>query len=81
MVDIQASSKLEENIDHPLGPTLYGASVFHCMSVSLAQGGPGLGTVWGKQTAQQMLEDAGFSQVDLHRLEGDCFHSFYICRK
>src|SRR5438094_885055 len=42
MVDIQASSNLEENLEHPLGALLYGASVFHCMTVSLAQGGPGL---------------------------------------
>jgi 2-polyprenyl-3-methyl-5-hydroxy-6-metoxy-1,4-benzoquinol methylase len=81
VVDIQASSKLEENVEHPLGPLLYGASVFHCMTVSLAQGGPGLGTVWGEQKAQEMLRDAGFSSVELKKLEGDFFHAFYVCRK
>lgn len=51
MMDMAASSKLEENLDHPIGPLLYGASVMHCMTVSLAQGGEGLGTVWGEQKA------------------------------
>ncbi|KAA6197835.1 class I SAM-dependent methyltransferase, partial [Streptomyces parvus] len=39
MGDIAASSKLEENLDLPLGPTLYTFSVFYCMTVSLGEGG------------------------------------------
>ena len=80
MVDIQASSNLEENLDHPLGAALYTFSTMHCMTVSLAQGGAGLGTCWGEQTARQMLEEAGFSRVNLRRVEGDFFHNFYFCR-
>ncbi len=38
MGDIGASSRLEENIDHPLCPALYTFSVFYCMSVSLGEG-------------------------------------------
>ena len=48
MVDIAASSQLHENLAHPLGPALYTASIFHCMTVSLANDGPGLGTMWGR---------------------------------
>lgn len=81
MVDIQASSNLEENLDHPLGPMLYAASVMHCMTVSLAQGGPGLGTVWGEQKATEMLREAGFAEVEVKKLEGNVFHAFYVCRK
>ena len=44
-IDVKASSDLAGNLDHPLGPYLYGVSVMHCMSVSLAEGGPGLGTM------------------------------------
>jgi hypothetical protein len=36
-----ASSKLEENIGNPLGPTLYGNSTMHCITVSLAYSGEG----------------------------------------
>lgn len=81
MVDIQASSNLEENLDHPLGPLLYAASVMHCTTVSLAQGGPGLGMVWGEQKATEMLREAGFAEVEAKKLEGDFFHAFFICRK
>ena len=42
MVDIAASSKLEENLDHPLGPILYTFFLLRCMPVSLASGAEGL---------------------------------------
>ena len=58
MVDIRASSHVHENVEHPLGPFLYTASTMHCMTVSLALGGAGLGTAWGEQLALSMLTDA-----------------------
>src|SRR3989304_1327441 len=57
MVDIAASSNLHENIDHPLGPALYAVSTMHCMTVSLALNGEGLGTMWGEQLARQKLAE------------------------
>jgi ubiquinone/menaquinone biosynthesis C-methylase UbiE len=80
-VDIGASSKLEENMDHPLGPFMYSISTMHCMTVSLAYGGVGLGTVWGEQKAREMLADAGFVDVDVKRVEGDIMNNYYIARK
>jgi predicted TPR repeat methyltransferase len=81
MGDIAASSRLEENIDHPLGPGLYTFSVFYCMSVSLSQGGEGLGTVWGEQTARRMLGEAGFGHIDTQRVEGDILNVYYVARR
>ncbi len=81
MVDIAASSHLHENVDHPLGPFLYAVSTMHCMTVSLEQGGVGLGTVWGEQKARQMLADAGFGQVEVKQVEGDILNNYYIARK
>nr|WP_227985043.1 methyltransferase domain-containing protein [Nocardia spumae] len=78
MVDIHASSKLEENLDLPLGPFLYAVSTMHCMSVSLSQGGDGLGTVWGEQRALSMLADAGFTDVRVHHVDGDPMNSYYV---
>lgn len=46
MQDISASSEPHKNIDHPMGTLLYTVSTMHCMTVSLAQGGLGLGTMW-----------------------------------
>ncbi|MEU5954610.1 methyltransferase domain-containing protein [Streptomyces sp. NPDC047525] len=80
MGDIAASSKLEENLDHPLGPALYTFSVFYCMTVSLGEGGAGLGTVWGRQTALRMLAEAGFGDVDVRQVEGDILNVYYVAR-
>ena len=81
MGDIAASSRLEENIDHPLGPALYTFSVFYCMSVSLGEGGEGLGTVWGEQTARAMLAEAGFGRIETQRVEGDILNVYYVARR
>lgn len=81
MADMAASSRLEENIGHPFAPLLYGFSLFHCMTVSLAQGGAGLGTVWGEQLAKQMLAEAGFGAVDTATVEGDPINLYYLCRR
>ena len=81
MVDIDASSELADNLSHPLGPFLYGVSTMHCMSVSLGLNGAGLGTMWGEQKARQMLAQAAFSRVEVHRIPGDIFNSYYIARK
>ncbi|HSE82693.1 MAG TPA: class I SAM-dependent methyltransferase [Gaiellaceae bacterium] len=81
MVDFAASSALEENVDHPLGPTLYMFSVLHCMTVSLAQDGAGLGTVWGEQKAVEMLGEAGLGEIRVERVEGDPFSNYYIATR
>ena len=81
VVDIAASSLLEENMDHPLGPTLYTFSVYHCMTVSLAQGGVGLGTVVGEQKVTELLHEAGFRHVEVKHIEGDIFYAYYIAKK
>ena len=80
-VDIAASSRLAENLDHPLGPFLYTASCMHCMTVSLAQGGMGLGTMWGEQTAREMLSDAGFTSVEALHVDGDIRNTYFIAAK
>ena len=78
MQDIAGSSQLEENLDHPLAPTLYAASTFHCMTVSLAQGGEGLGTMWGQQRARELLAEAGFGEVDVQQVPGDILNLYYV---
>lgn len=78
MVDIAASSNVSENINHMLGPYLYTVSTMHCMTVSLALDGEGLGTVWGEQTALQMLNNAGFEKVNVKQIETDPFNNYYI---
>ena len=81
MVDIDASSKLEDNMEHPLAPALYSMSVSHCMTVSLAQGGRGLGTMWGRQQATKMLKEAGFTSTFIKNIEKDIMNAYYISKK
>lgn len=65
MVDFKFGSRVEDNVGNPFAPMYYGISLMHCMTVSLAAGGKGLGTVWGRQTATQMLRDAGFGSIEV----------------
>jgi 2-polyprenyl-3-methyl-5-hydroxy-6-metoxy-1,4-benzoquinol methylase len=81
MVDIKASSRLEDNVGVPLASYLYTVSTMHCMSVSLGLDGAGLGTCWGHQLATSMLADAGFTQVSIREIESDPFNNYYIARK
>jgi hypothetical protein len=65
MIDFKFSSHVEENIKNPFAPMYYGISLMHCMPVSLALGGKGLGAVWGEQIATEMLTNAGFGSITL----------------
>jgi hypothetical protein len=81
MFDIRASSHLENNVENPLAPWLYAVSTLHCMTVSLAEGGAGLGTVWGEELALDMLRDAGFVDIAVHEVPGDPLDSLYVAHK
>jgi hypothetical protein len=67
MFDIKAASALEDNVGSFFAPWLYGVSTLHCLTVSLAHGGTGLGTMWGEQLAVRMLADAGFVVISVRR--------------
>ena len=81
MADIKASSRLEENVDVPMSTYLYTVSLMHCMTVSLAHDGAGLGAMWGTQLATSMLADAGFDDVVVAEVESDPINNYYVARK
>lgn len=81
MQDIAGSSHVHKNMEHPVAPFLYTISCMHCMSVSLSQNGMGLGAMWGKELAFEMLQDAGFSDIQLKELPHDPLNYYYIIRK
>jgi len=81
MQDIAGSSHVHNNMDHPLGPFLYTISTMHCTTVSLAQGGEGLGTMWGEEKATEMLAEAGFGSVEARRVPHDIANTYFIVRK
>ena len=81
MQDIGASAKLENNLDFPMAALLYAVSCTHCMPISLGQGGVGLGTMWGRETAEAMLRTAGFSTVNGTVLPHDPTNIWFVSRK
>ncbi|MGE3467523.1 MAG: class I SAM-dependent methyltransferase, partial [Pyrinomonadaceae bacterium] len=79
--DIAGSSYVEKNLDHPIAPFLYTISLTHCMTVSLAYDGEGLGAMWGEEKAVEMLNAAGFTNVKLHHLDHDFMNTYYVATK
>ncbi len=75
------SSRLEDNIGNPLAPFVYAVSTLHCLTVSLAANGAGLGTAWGEQVAVEMLRDAGFRQVQIHDAPGDPGNAVFVATR
>ena len=81
MQDIEGSSHVDGNLAHPLGAYMYTISCMHCMTVSLANDGVGLGAMWGREVALKMLAEAGFNQVEVRNLPHDIVNAYYVARK
>ena len=81
MQDISGTSHLHKNIEHPIGTFLYTISCMHCMTVSLAQGGEGLGAMWGEEKTREYLQKAGFRSITTHRLAHDIQNNWYVVTK
>jgi len=81
MKEPHAADALEDNLGNPMAPILYSASTLHCMTVSLAHGGAGIGTMFGEQLARRMLADAGFVDTQVHPAPGDPGDAVYVSRK
>jgi 2-polyprenyl-3-methyl-5-hydroxy-6-metoxy-1,4-benzoquinol methylase len=81
MVDIAAKSDLADNLDHPMGPFLYTVSLMHCLPVGLVGGGTGLGMMWGREKAVEMLKEARFQQVQVIEMPDDPFNLHFFCAK
>jgi 2-polyprenyl-3-methyl-5-hydroxy-6-metoxy-1,4-benzoquinol methylase len=81
MQDIKGSTDVSKNIGHPLGTFLYTISCMHCMTVSLAQGGEGLGAMWGEEKTRECLARAGFRSVVKHELAHDIQNNWYVITK
>jgi len=75
--EARVSDRLEENLNR-MGRLLYGASVMHCMTVSLADGGEGLGNVIGPEAARAMADEAGFSSFEVLDVDNPYFSIFVL---
>lgn len=81
MQDISGTSHLENDKDHPIGTFLYTISCMHCMTVSLAQNGEGLGAMWGEEKTREYLSMAGFTSVQTNKLAHDIQNNWYVVKK
>lgn len=81
MQDINAHTHVHGNMEHPMRTLLYTISCMHCMTVSLADDGMGLGAVWGREKALEMLRDAGFTSIRIKELPHDIQNCYYIMMK
>ena len=61
IMEPKVADRLEDN-RNDMATMFYGFSVFHCMTQSLAQGGPGLGTCLGPARTEALLREAGFTR-------------------
>ncbi|HEX7052541.1 MAG TPA: class I SAM-dependent methyltransferase [Burkholderiales bacterium] len=59
IVEPKAADRVEDN-RNPVATMFYGFSLFHCMTQSLARGGPGLGTCLGPAGTEKLVREAGF---------------------
>jgi 2-polyprenyl-3-methyl-5-hydroxy-6-metoxy-1,4-benzoquinol methylase len=81
MQDISGTGHVDKDIEHPIGTLLYTVSCMHCMTVSLAQGGEGLGAMWGEEKTREYLARAGFKSIETKRLAHDVQNNWYVVRK
>ncbi len=77
MMEPNLSSHLEENI-HDRGALMYGISAMHCMTQSLAHEGLGLGAAWGREAAEELAGEAGFSSFQSLEDISNKFSAFYL---
>jgi 2-polyprenyl-3-methyl-5-hydroxy-6-metoxy-1,4-benzoquinol methylase len=61
IIEPKSADRLEDN-RNPVATMFYGFSLFHCMTQSLARGGPGLGTCLGPAGTEKLVREAGFRQ-------------------
>lgn len=81
VLEVNARSDIVDNLSMPFASTFYTNSLFHCMTVSLsADGGEGLGNMWGREKATAALTEGGFTVIEESVPEG-WFNIHYVCIK
>lgn len=78
MREPHAADTLAENMGNPMAAVLYSVSTLHCLTVSLAQDGAGIGTVFGERLARRLLWDAGFEDPAVYPAPGDPLGAIYV---
>ena len=80
MREPHAADTLAGNLANPMAPVFYSVSTLHCLTVSLAHGGAGIGLAFGEQLARRMLTEAGFGPADVYPAPGQPLDAVYVAR-
>ena len=78
IIEPKAADRVEDN-RNPVATMFYGFSLFHCMTQSLARGGPGLGTCLGPAGTEKLVREAGFRDFRLLEIKS-MTNLFYAAR-
>ena len=78
IIEPRAADRLEDN-RNPVATMFYGFSLFHCMTQSLARGGPGLGTCLGPAGTEKLVREAGFHEFRPLEIKS-MTNLFYVAR-
>lgn len=78
MIDMAASSNLEDTVGNPVAPWIYAVGTLHRPTVSPAGDGAGLGAARGEQAARTMLADTGFGHVETYPTPGQVLNTIYV---
>ena len=81
MKEPHVADALEDNIGNPFAPVLYAVSTLHCLTISLAHDGAGIGTCFGEGLALRLLREAGFADVSVQPAPADPADGLYVARK
>ena len=73
-------SHLAHENRHPIGRAFHAVSPLHCLTVSLAYDGAGLGTVIGEKGARDLASQAGFSSFERLPIPNP-FNQFFALKK
>ena len=77
VIEPKAGDRIADNCN-AVGAMYYGFSVFHCMTQSLAHGGPGLGTCMGPAKLEALIRAAGFTRFERLDLRSNVLAFFAI---
>ncbi len=78
IMEPKVADRLEDN-RNPMATMFYGFSVFHCMTQSLAEGGPGLGTCLGPARTEALVREAGYTRFERLPIKSQSY-LFYAAR-
>ncbi|EFO17845.1 hypothetical protein LOAG_10653 [Loa loa] len=84
MFETDGTSNVYKDKEMNTSTFMYGLSLSHCLPIGMnSEDAMGLGAMWGREKAKQLLGDAGFKKIEIRPDPFSELHSniLYLCRK